>query len=207
MPPFVRRVTIKNYKSIAACTVDLSPLTFLVGPNGAGKSNFVDALRFGADALNTTLDQALRDRGGIQWVRRRSRGHPTHFGIGLELRLPDGREAGFGFKVAAERDGGFVVQQEECWIGDGSLFGGSGTQPAYYVVAEGTLVKASPSIRAAFERDRLALIAVSGLFEFRPVYEALRRMAFYNLNPDRIRDLQDPDPGQMLARDGRISRR
>jgi predicted ATPase len=28
-------------------------------------------------------------------------------------------------------------------------------------------------------------------------------MAFYNLNPERIRDLQEPDPGHRLARDGR----
>lgn len=28
-------------------------------------------------------------------------------------------------------------------------------------------------------------------------------MGFYNLNPERIRDLQEPDPGQILARDGR----
>jgi predicted ATPase len=28
-------------------------------------------------------------------------------------------------------------------------------------------------------------------------------MGFYNLNPERMRDLQDPDPGQLLARDGR----
>ena len=27
-------------------------------------------------------------------------------------------------------------------------------------------------------------------------------MGFYNLNPDRIRDLQPPDPGELLARDG-----
>ena len=28
-------------------------------------------------------------------------------------------------------------------------------------------------------------------------------MGFYNLNPERIRDLQEPDPGHRLARDGR----
>ncbi|NBC31104.1 MAG: AAA family ATPase [Alphaproteobacteria bacterium] len=42
--PFIKRITIRNYKSIAACKVDLGPLMFLVGPNGSGKSNFLDAL-------------------------------------------------------------------------------------------------------------------------------------------------------------------
>ena len=68
----VTRVVLKNFKSIAACDVKLGPLTVLVGPNGSGKSNFVDSLRFVSDSLTTTLDHALRDRGGINEVRRRS---------------------------------------------------------------------------------------------------------------------------------------
>ena len=35
-----------------------------------------------------------------------------------------------------------------------------------------------------------------------PIYDGLSRMGFYNLNPDRIRDLQPPDAGELLARDG-----
>ena len=45
------RVALRNYKSIAACDVRPAQLTFLVGANGCGKSNFLDALRFVADAL------------------------------------------------------------------------------------------------------------------------------------------------------------
>ena len=61
---FLTRIVLTNYKSIKACSVKLGPLNFLVGPNGAGKSNFLDALRLVAEALNTSLDHALRDRGG-----------------------------------------------------------------------------------------------------------------------------------------------
>jgi predicted ATPase len=50
--------------------------------------------------------------------------------------------------------------------------------------------------------DRFYLVNASGLPAFRPIYEALSRMGFYSLNPDRIRDLQSPDAGQLLARDG-----
>ncbi len=50
---FLKRVVLKNYKSIAFCDVSLGPLVFLVGPNGAGKSNFVDALRFVGDGLRS----------------------------------------------------------------------------------------------------------------------------------------------------------
>ena len=50
--------------------------------------------------------------------------------------------------------------------------------------------------------DRLFLVNASGLKEFRPVYEAFSRMGFYSLNTDKIRDIQAPDPGDLLTWDG-----
>jgi predicted ATPase len=75
------RVRLRFYRSIAACDVHLGPLTMLVGRNGSGKSNFLDALRLTAQALAENLDNALRERGGVAEVRRRFKGHPTHFAI------------------------------------------------------------------------------------------------------------------------------
>ena len=43
---------------------------------------------------------------------------------------------------------------------------------------------------------------MSGSEAFRPVYDALSSTGFYNLNPEAIRDLQPPDPGDLLKRDG-----
>jgi hypothetical protein len=116
--PFIRRVTIRNCKSIAACRVDLGPLMFLVGPNGSGKSHFLDARRFVADALHTSLDFALRDRGSIEEVRRRSGGHPTHFAIRLDFALPGDQTGHYSFRVGAKPAGGFEVQAEECRVRD-----------------------------------------------------------------------------------------
>ena len=82
----ITRVALRNYKSVAACDVALAPLTVLVGANGAGKSNFLDALRFTAQALRFSLDHALRERGGVNEVRRRSRGRPNHFGVRLDFQ-------------------------------------------------------------------------------------------------------------------------
>lgn len=76
---FLRRVRLKNYKSIATCDIALGPLVALVGRNGSGKSNFLDSLRLVADGLSTTLDHALRERGGLAEVRRHSTGHPRNF--------------------------------------------------------------------------------------------------------------------------------
>jgi predicted ATPase len=194
---FLTRVLLRNYKSIANCSVKLGSLNFLVGPNGAGKSNFLDALRLVTESLNTTLDHALRERGGIGEVRRRSSGHPTHFGIRLEFTLPTGGSGYYAFRIGALSKGGFEVQQEKLRI-----YGPTALDTSFYEVEGGTVTGSQPKIMSAATPDRLLLVAVSGLPEFRPVYNALSHMGFYNLNPDVIRDLQTPDAGEVLRRDG-----
>lgn len=195
--PFLRRVVLKNYKSIAACDVHLRQLTFLVGPNGAGKSNFLDALRFVNDSLRTSLDHALRDRGGINEVRRRSGGHPTHFGMRLEFTLRSGQTGHYAFRIGARSKGAYEVQQEECFLDTTEVDG----SPQYFRTRGGE-VETSAQIAPALASDRLYLVNASGLPEFRPVYEAFSQMGFYNLNPASMRDLQQPDAGLLLSRDG-----
>ena len=185
--------------SIAQCSVTLRGLNFLVGQNGAGKSNFLDALRFTSDSLNTSVEHALRDRGGIAEVRRRSSGHPTHFGIDLQWELPTGHHGTFAFRIGSRPNGGFEIQEESCTI-NASVLG----TPSHYVVRAGKVEKCSlPTAPPAATADRLYLVAMSGQPEFRPIYDALSRMGFYNFNPDVIRELQSPDVGEVLAGDGR----
>ena len=195
---FITKVTLRNYKSIASCEVQLRPLMFLVGPNGAGKSNFLDSLRFVADALNSSLDHAIRDRGGINDVRRRSGGHPNHFSIRLNFTLPEGSTGYYTFRISSGPRGGYEVQREECRLWSGQLL----TQDKYFHVQSGRVIETSVEVAPAAVTDRLYLVNASGLEEFRPVYEAFSQMGFYSLNPDKIRDLQSPDPGDLLIRDG-----
>ena len=195
---FVTRVVLKNYKSIASCSVNLHSLVFLIGQNGAGKSNFLDALRLVAESLNTSLDHSLRERGGINEVRRRSSGHPTHFGIRLEFRLPDTTKGYYSFQVGAKSKGGFEIQQEVVHI-----FANDGMEKAFYEVQAGKVIGANITTMPPALDDRLYLVYAGGLEPFRPLYDALSHMGFYNLNPDEMRDLQPPDAGEILFRDGR----
>ncbi|MFB3778713.1 MAG: AAA family ATPase [Bryobacteraceae bacterium] len=194
---FITRVELKNYKSIAACSVRLRPLVFLVGPNGSGKSNFLDSFRFVSDALRTSLDHALRNRGGIGEVRRRSAGHPTHFAVLFDFSLLTGQEGTYWFRIGARPQGGFEVQIEECVIRPTEAL----SSAEYFKVASGKVLTSSKKVPAA-SSDRLFLVSASGIPEFRPVYEAFSRMGFYNLNPDSIRRFQPPDAGEILNRDG-----
>lgn len=191
------RVALRNYKSIAACDVRPAQLSFLVGPNGSGKSNFLDALRFIADSIRFSLDHALRDRGGINEVRRRSSGHPTHFGIRLEFTLAES-SGHYAFIVGAMPRGAYEIQREECLV----VRRGADPGSDYYSVQGGSVIKSSLSPAPAAASDRLYLVNVSGAAAFRPLYDALASMGFYNLNPEEIRDLQPPDPGNLLKRDG-----
>jgi predicted ATPase len=197
-PVFLRRVVLNNYKSIKECSVKLGPLTFLVGQNGAGKSNFLEAIRLVSESLITSLEHALRDRGGINEVRRRSSGHPTHFGIRLDWILPNGSEGIYAFRVGAKKKGGFEVQQEECRVFEGGLSEGN-----YYRIERGTVKKSNIKVLPPASSDRLFLVSAAGLPPFLPLYAALSHMGFYNLNPDEIREWQPPDPGSILSRDGR----
>ena len=195
---FITRVGLRNYKSIAACDVQLRPLMFLVGPNGTGKSNFLDSLRFVADALNSSLDHAIRNRGGSDDIHCRSGDSPKHFSIRLDFTLSEGSTGRYAFRIGDFSRGRYKVQTEECVLWNGQR----PTQEDYFYVENGTVTKTSAEVAPAAAKDRLYLVNASGLKEFRPVYEAFSRMRFYSLNLDKIKDVQAPDPGDLLTRDG-----
>ena len=182
---------MRNYKSIGNCDVRLGALTFLVGANGTGKSNFLDALHFVQDALTSSLDNALNERGGLPEVRRRSSGRPNNFGVRLEFVLPNGQSGYYAFNIGALTGRGYEVQTEKCFVG------GLGKGPFFHV-DRGVLKSSSEPTFPAVTSDRLALVAVSGMTVFRPVFDALSAMGFYNLNPKLMRDPQKPQDGRRL---------
>ena len=193
----VTRVRLRNYKSIALCDVALRPLTFVAGPNGAGKSNFLDGLRFVADALRTTLDHAVRERGGISEVRRRSGGHPTDVAVRLDFELPSGGFGHYAFRVGPREHLAYEIKEEQC-----AVHGPRALDTASFHVRAGRLVDTGVAPAPAVAKGRLYLVSASGLEPFGPVFDALSRMGFYRLSPEAIGDLQPADPGDLLAGDG-----
>ncbi len=89
MPPFLRRVRIRDYKSIGFCDVRLHPLTFLVGRNAAGKSNFLDALAFLRDVMAVGVGEAVKSRGGWNAVASRTTNPPA-----IEIEIEAGYVCG-----------------------------------------------------------------------------------------------------------------
>jgi len=196
------RVRLRHYRSIASADVSLEDLLLLVGPNGSGKSNFLDALRLTSESLQTSLDQALRSRGGVSEVRRRSTGHPTHFAIDLEFRGED-LQGAYGFEVGAVKGGGFRIAREYCdvWF-DSRESEGERYADARFSVADGELDFATEPVMPPVSEQRLYLVAAAGLEAFRPVFDGLAGISVFNLNPDVMRQPQAPDAGELLHRDG-----
>lgn len=193
----LRRIKVTNYKSLATAVVNLGRFIVLVGPNGSGKSNFVDALRFVSECLQTSITLALQNRGGINAVRRHSRGHPTHFGFRLVMDFEEAAVADYSFEIAARKEGRFEVNRERCVVVAGAL-----GKEQRYQVERGVFTEEAPGLRPRIEPDRLALSLISAAEEFRPVYDFLTSMRFYALAPDQIRQPQEPDAGEVLNRDG-----
>lgn len=194
----VARLRLRNFKSIAKCDLALGPLSLLVGPNGSGKSNVLDALRLTADALNTSLEHALRERGGVAQVRRKSSGHPNHFRIDLTVHGSDFGGT-YGFEVGATR-GDFRVTREDLHL----QRAGSRTEDVSVSVREGVVVKASPSLGALprVVDDRLLLVALSGHELVRPLFDGLSAMQVFSLSPEVMKQPQTPDVGERLHRSG-----
>jgi predicted ATPase len=195
---FIRRVVLENFKSIAACDVRLGPLNFLVGPNGAGKSNFLDALRLVADSLDTSLRRAIADRGGPSAIFRHTLNGCDHCGIRLEFSLDQDVVGSYAFRVttrgSTEAQKPFEVEREECVL-QGPL------GATFYKVVSGR-VEGTLSLPQAVAPDRLYLGTAAGTPEFRPVFEALGNMVFYEFDLNEIREIQPITFASSLARNG-----
>lgn len=198
MAGLISRVKIRNFKSIASCDVKLSDLCVLVGLNGAGKSNFLDVFSFAADACNTTLDTAIRNRGGLGSVRRKSAGHPNNFGMSFNFNLIDGRNGFFAFEIAALPEERFEIRREIAHISDRDF-----SKEFYFSVERGQVIRFSESnTKPDIRPDRLFLTSVAGLRPFDVMFDAISSMSVYDINPDHFRFPRPHGAGDRLSSSG-----
>ena len=219
--PFISRVRLKNYKSIADCDVRLGPLTVLVGPNGSGKSNFLDALAFLARALATTPYEAIDERGGLAEILRRVPEPADAFSIEIEATAPvdpmgaKWTSVSYGVEIGhAQRRGlrPFEVIRETCALGPGGRDGG-------FRGERGVVSAETSNVRAgSIEPDRLYLPIASAQLPiaslpggvptariptpFTELFRDLSGMRFYSFALDVLRKPSRPLEGAILDRRG-----
>ena len=191
--PFLRRVRLKNYKSIGDCDVELGRFTILVGRNGSGKSNFLDALAFVSDALNTTVREAAEKRHGMHSVvHRAALAEPGSIVIALEFGWEDGTLAEYLLEVGS--DGGHAILRRERFLVT-EPGGGHRTVIDCPEVAEHDdegLARAERPLNLASETECEAASAV---------LNALRDYRVYDPQPRLMRGRESRD-GKILAEDG-----
>jgi predicted ATPase len=203
-PPFLRRVRIRGYKSIAFCDVELQPLTILVGRNAAGKSNFVNALMFFRDIVSVGLNEAVKRHGGRDTI--------------LCRYLSDSRvriEVDFSFAIPIDPilwAGIYIVEAELAANGPAhiiferlTLNDSTGKLCLEFTNENGNVMFSTtnypPNSVKWRNKDRPFLTAYhdTPLSEFS---DYITSMTAYNFYPEAIRRLQQPTPGLHLEQDG-----
>ena len=193
--PFISRVVINNYKSIAHCDVQLGALQFLVGRNGSGKSNFLDALAFVRDVLevNNLANAANARIGHILHLREGK--VELNLDMEIEFNLSNGANGVFAFRVQKEMLN-HIVTKESCWIKqDGKT--------EEYETQNGKLLNDDPQRFPPVASDRFYLQNMSAYDAFRPLYDALRKMEIYNFVPQHIPLPDRTNSNSLLMSDGR----
>lgn len=228
-PPFLRRVRIRGYKSIAFCDVPLRPLTILVGRNAAGKSNFLDALAFFRDVMAIGVPESVTRRGGWSAIACRTTAVDK-----IELEIEAGFTCGnLAPQTAhnrasdeAERDllgqtitaryhlilsrNEFSVPQIANEILE--IKNDSDQRIAQFEMKDGMIqwekemptpdwIPMIPESKQLFRSDNPLL----GIIGFQPIMDlraGLRHITTYNFIPKSMRRPQPPAPGQLLDQIG-----
>jgi predicted ATPase len=200
MDSTIKTLIVKRFRSLPSARIDLDNPTFLVGRNGSGKSNLVDVFAFLSEAMSLPLRAVFDRRGGIAAVRNKTSGKsfPPNLGLAVVFGALDGAATTgrYAFEVKALPDYGFEVDREQCLIrsrdGGREWFERQGKK--FSSSAEG--------LRPRVEPSALALPVVGGHAGFAPVLRALSALRVYSIEPQKLREMQDPDSGVTLKPDG-----
>ena len=220
----IQRVRIKNYRSLGDVEVELGPLTVLVGPNASGKSNFVDALKFTSDALNSRIESAIVSRRGFaQLSRYRAKVLTLEFLMDVRYRraelIPerlmevryrqaDLNPAEYAVELEADRnaDTGFRIRREHCWVGteDGEARYATyrGRWLRRPVELEGEAVRRWFSRTLPVPEDELALRSLRLFPPFHSVERQLQGIRSYTVFPQGLRADQAYRPALLLDETG-----
>jgi len=201
METAIKKIFLKRFRSFPQETILLDNPTFFVGQNGAGKSNLADAFSLLAESVTLSLQAVFDKRGGLAAIRNKTAGksYPPNLGIGVEFGAFNGTvlSGRFAFEVRVLKNYGFEVVREQCRVcrRDGKCFWYDRHSKSFKTNIQG--------LKPSLDPQSLCLPVIGGDERFSPLLKALAGMKVYSIQPNRLREMQDPDGGMALRTDGR----
>jgi predicted ATPase len=199
-PPFLRRVRIRGYKSIAFCDVTLAPLTVLVGRNASGKSNFLDALAFLGDVVRLGVNEAVTKHGGADIIPNKLLDdRKVVIEIEFAYEISDGNDSNvmngtYGITVTLPKRLPPEILHESLnvrgWLGYKNYHG--------RVICFATDDETQERAWRIYDRPFLDAYNDTPVPEFS---DCLEKIVVFGPQPDQIRRLQKRNPASWLRRD------
>jgi predicted ATPase len=197
----LQRLELTNFLSYREAALDLNGLVALVGPNASGKSNLVAALKLLGDIPTYGLQTALLRRGGFDQLRHRSRGRPYDPSLAIEFQVsPEDQTSRYELHFAAVAGGRYAVKLER-----GEIY--SERERFAFTQRRGKLEVEAPegfplpreNVEIPEGQSSMPFAVTWGGYE---LWQLLTGLQVVEINPARVRELQEPTPGRIFEPDG-----
>jgi AAA15 family ATPase/GTPase len=114
---FIKKIRIRNFKSIEDLTLNLRKINILVGANGSGKSNIIDSLILIKEVLKPS---SFPPYPFITWGNYRDVVfmQDDELDVSFELEGEDGSGKTFNYSIAINGKNGFMIKEEHLKFGE-----------------------------------------------------------------------------------------
>lgn len=193
--PFLRKLTLRNFRSIRNETVTFANPLFLVGRNGSGKSNLVSALAFLSECMTTPLQSVIEQWGGPERLCHRYTSRDLTLRADVQLDTERRHLGSYSFTLRVTDDMSLVVAHEQ-----GRLAWENGAY--WFNRSENAFSTNLAGVQPDLDAQSLVMPVLGGVQVLRPLYQPLRSLRLYQIKPELIGGIQEQSSSPYLKPDG-----